>query len=129
MKLLVAAEPEPGETFRTVPGELVRFPTSICGSLDCDCDQMMFGLASGQRTPAVMVRDIDLDVATYTELLGEALARAGHDVDRARLNEYARDHIETASFLPCEEALLLNHFPPIDPDACAGPTPQTQGGL
>lgn len=121
MKLFVAAEPEPGDTYATIPGELVRFPLSICESLQCDCDQTMYGLVSNQATPAVMVRNIDVDAATYTELLGDSLDRADHEMTAARLDEYAATHMETASFLPCDEALVLSHFPAVDPNGCTRP--------
>lgn len=122
MKLFVAAERQPGDTFDTIPGELVRFPLTICESLDCHCDQVMHGLVSHRPTPAVMVRELAIEAATFTELLGESLADEGREVEATWLEEYAATHLETAAFLPAEEPMMLCHFAPVDPQGCSPPS-------
>lgn len=78
MKVFVASRVggQADDYSHTVEGELVRLPIT-CDDPTCECGQAMTGLGSGLSTTTFTVRDIDIDRATYRDLLWDTLLRDG----------------------------------------------------
>lgn len=116
MKLMVAAEtPENEDDFVwTIAGELVHFPVSVCSCPDCGCERAMSGFVSHKATTCVLVRDIDIDAATYTDLLWDSLIEGGwvsegSTDDREWAWVWAEEHMSLAASLPLETTLHVRH--------------------
>ncbi|MPZ53489.1 MAG: hypothetical protein GEU79_12285 [Acidimicrobiia bacterium] len=115
MKLFVATNaPADGDDFSwTVAGELVRFPLDTCDCPDCGCERSMCGLSSHRATTSFTVRDLDIDLATFRELLWESLTDEGWVTngsleDERWVETWAAEHAEAASGLPVERPLHIS---------------------
>jgi hypothetical protein len=111
MRLFVATESLEGEgdfSF-TLPGELLHFPPVVCCASGCGCDRAMAGFVSHKATTCFVVRDLDIDFDTYSELLFDTLKQAGWATDaaddRAWVRDWATEHLAVASNLPVETPL------------------------
>lgn len=116
MKLMVAAEAvENEEDFVwTIAGELVHFPVSVCSCPDCGCERAMAGFVSHKATTCFLVRDLDIDPSTYTDLLWDSLfeegwVSEGSTEDREWVQEWADEHMSVAASLPVETTLRVRH--------------------
>ena len=114
MRLFVATETldEEDDFSFTVPGELVHFPPVICDCPGCGCEVSMAGFVSHRATTSFVVRDLDLDVDTFTELLFETLrdggwVTSGSTDDRDWVRNWAVEHIEAAADIPTETPLRV----------------------
>jgi hypothetical protein len=115
MKVFVATEAlgEAGDFSYTVPGELVHFPPMFCDCPECGCDRAMAGFTSKRATTCFVVRELDLDVATYTGLLFDSLREGGwveaaSKSDREWVAQWAAEHVRMASGLPVETPLRFH---------------------
>lgn len=96
----------------TVPGELVHLAPIVCDCPDCGCDRSMAGFTSHKATSSFVVRDLDLDAATYAELLFATLQAGGWVQERSPadvswVREWASEHLQLAADLPEEVPLLV----------------------
>lgn len=115
MKVFVAADASDGEEDDfswTVPGELVHFPPLVCDCPGCGCERSMAGFLSHKATSCFVVRDLNLDPATYTQMIFDTLQEGGwvekgSEQDRAWVEEWAAEHLEMASDLPVERPLRI----------------------
>lgn len=114
MKLFVATESlgEEGDFSFTVPGELVHFPPVVCDCPECGCERAMAGFTSRRATTCFVVRDLDMDEATYTGLLFDSLREGGwvkeaSADDREWVADWAVEHIGLAADLPVETPLRI----------------------
>lgn len=116
MKLFVATDKgEESDDFTfTVPGELVHLPPVTCDCRGCGCDQAMCGLASHKASTAFTVRDVDIDLAGFTDLLWESLEVGGwvdaqREGDREWVESWAKEHTLMAVALPPEAPLRVKN--------------------
>jgi hypothetical protein len=69
----------------------------------------MAGFVSYKATTCFVVRDLDIDFDTYSELLFDTLKQAGWVTeaadDRAWVRDWAAEHLAVASNLPVETPL------------------------
>lgn len=115
MKVFVATEPthEDRDFSFTIPGELVHLPPLICDCPDCGCDRAMAGFVSHKATTSFVVRDLDLDTNTYSDLLFETLKAGGwvseeSSADAAWVRSWAEEHIEIAAHFAPEVPLQVD---------------------
>lgn len=121
MRLLVAATSS-DRSSSTVPGELVHLPVSCCEDADCSCHGSLCGLATQGTTTMAQVRELDLDRATFVQLLWDSLERKGwveaaDPTHRAWVEDFATEHLELASHLPPETPVEFSARPLSDDDA------------
>ena len=114
MKLFTAIETlgDEGDFAFTVPGELVHFAPVICADRLCGCDRSMGGFVSHKATTCFVARDLDMDVATYTDLLFASLEAGGWVTDSDAddhewVQKWAAEHIELAAQFPVEHPLRI----------------------
>ncbi len=115
MKLFVATEATDetdGDFSWTVPGELVHFPPVVCDCPGCGCDTAMVGFVSRKSTSCFVVRELDIDASTYTQLLFDTLrdggwVSEGSAEDRAWVKEWTAEHIDIAADFPVETPLRV----------------------
>jgi hypothetical protein len=115
VKLFVAIESlEDGDDFsHAVPGEMVHFPPVVCDCPACGCERSMAGFMSHRATTSFVARDLDVDPASYTDMLFKTLADAGWVTegskdDRRWVARWALEHMETAAELPTETPLRFD---------------------
>lgn len=115
MKLFVATESlgEEDDFSFTIPGELVHLPPVICDCPECGCERAMAGFTSRKASTCFVVRDLDIDPATYVELLFEALGeggwvREGSADDRKWVKGWAGEHMDMAAGFPTETPLQVD---------------------
>lgn len=114
MKVFVANEPidEDQDFSFTIPGELVHLPPLVCDCPDCGCDRAMAGFVSHRATTSFVVRDLDLDPNTYSDLLFDTLkaggwVKEGSSADAAWVRSWAEEHLELAAGLPQDVPLQV----------------------
>ncbi len=96
-----------------MPGELVHFPPLVCANPDCGCERAMGGFGSHKATTCFVARDLNMDAATYTDLLFASLQEGGwvtdsNPDDREWVKKWAAEHIELAAQFPVERPLRIN---------------------
>lgn len=112
MRFFVATEAidGEGEFAWTIPGELVHMPNVVCSDSKCGCERSMAGFVSHRATTCFVVRELDMNPATYTTLLWDTLERGGwvepaDRNDRLWVGQWAAEHIRMAHELPVETLL------------------------
>ncbi len=115
MKLFTAIESlgVDGDFVFTVPGELVHFAPAACSDQLCGCDRAMGGFVSHRATTCFVVRDLDIDEATYTDLLFASLEAGGwvskeSADDREWVEKWAAEHVALAAQFPAERPLKIH---------------------
>jgi hypothetical protein len=115
VKLLVAIEAldDEDDFSYTVPGEMVHFPPVVCDCPECGCEKSMAGFMSHRATTCFVVRDLDVNAATYTDMLFKTLADGGwvtegSGADRRWVAQWAVEHMEMAAELPVDTPLRFD---------------------
>jgi hypothetical protein len=115
MKVFVATEPidEDRDFSFTIPGELVHMAPVVCDCPGCGCDRAMAGFVSHRATTSFVVRDLDLDPTTYSDLLFDTLKAGGwvserSSDDAAWVRSWANEHQDLAAELPPEVPLQVD---------------------
>lgn len=117
MKVLVAAAgTDPADYTYTVPGELV-YLAPVCARDDpaqdgpgtCGCARAFVGLTTGGAATVAAVADLELDLDTLADMVGEALSAAGWTVD-ADLAVDAAGEIADIAATFADGTLLRRHL-------------------